>query len=306
VSRATRLPRPIDPLAGSRDGRYEDDAVIVLRSERLGRLPDGNWTGRTPHFVVGRDAGRIVVLQALEPRLLDDVASVLMDELFASGWVTGADTFERILTGIVLTWDDDPLAAWAAFYSASLAELDRLVDAASPAGLVPVYRRAEALVRAAGSHSVLDLGSCFGLFPLRLRAGAAGPGLDVTASDVSAGTCGLLRRVSVRLGQGLPVVHCDAAAVPLPDGCVDTVTLLHVLEHVDAEHGRRMLAEAARLARRRVVVAVPLEDEACVEHGHVRTITLADLRAEGIAARAGTPWRTAVEEHHGGWLVLTR
>ena len=60
------------------------------------------------------------------------------------------------------------------------------------------------------------------------------------------------------------------------------------------------MAEALRLARRRVVVAVPLEDEADETFGHVRTVSLDDLNRWGRSI--GRPYD--VHELHGGWLVV--
>ena len=61
-----------------------------------------------------------------------------------------------------------------------------------------------------------------------------------------------------------------------------------------------MVAEALRLAARRVVVAVPLEDEADETYGHVRTVSLDDLHRWG----RGTGCAYDVHEFHGGWLVI--
>ncbi len=143
---------------------------------------------------------------------------------------------------------------------------------------------------------MLELGCCFGFLSLRLAAA----GRSVTASDLSAGTVDLLAAVAPRLGIRVGTVAADAAHVPADDRCVDTVVLVHLLEHVEADHGGRILAEAVRLARRRVVVAVPLEEEADETWGHVRTVTLTDLAGWGAAS--GLPHE--VHEHHGGWLVL--
>jgi hypothetical protein len=318
----TALPRPIDPFAGSRNGRYEDDAVVVLRRDELTPGPTERWTTVTAHFALGRDRGRLVVVHALAPGAVDnDVAGLLDGELFAPGWASGADTFERLLTGIVLSCHDDALTAWEGFYRTTLdrlAELDAGLPTApagsaapegSLAGFAPVYRRAEELVRDAVTQSLLDLGTCFGFFPLRLAGrppGPAGERMSVRAADISASTCDLLGRVSHRLGSPLPVLVCDAACVPLPTADVDTVTLLHVLEHVDAGHGAAILAEAVRLARRRIVIGVPLEPEPDAAFGHLRSISLADLAEWGAGLAAGGPWRARVEEHHGGWLVLDR
>jgi hypothetical protein len=78
------------------------------------------------------------------------------------------------------------------------------------------------------------------------------------------------------------------------------VLLIHLLEHIEPTLGDRAVAEAIRVARRRVVIAVPLEDEPDETWGHVRTVSLDDLAAWGAAS--GHPHR--VVEHHGGWLVI--
>jgi hypothetical protein len=317
-------PRPIDPFAAGQGGRYEDDVVVVLRRTRLPRRSPG-FTAQTRSFAVGREDARLLLVHTLRlGEVDDDVAGLLLDgELFAPGWVVGEDTFERLLTGIVLSCDDDPLTCWEAFYRTSLRRLDSLLgtpagphapsggaggtDEGGPrtlTGYAPVYERAEHLVRAVGSRSLLDLGTCFGFFPLRMAAVREVE--HVTAVDIVPGTCELLARMSLRLRRPIPVLACDAASVPLPAMAVDTVTLLHLLEHVDAAHGARIVDEAMRLARRRVVVAVPLEDEPCAAFGHVRTLSVAGLAAWGAAIARGGGWQAHVAEHHGGWLVLDR
>jgi hypothetical protein len=55
-----------------------------------------------------------------------------------------------------------------------------------------------------------------------------------------------------------------------------------------------------RVARRRVVVAVPYEDVPEPVYGHLRTFDHADLDALGAATGA----RHRVDDDHGGWLVV--
>ncbi|MFI5066195.1 MAG: hypothetical protein ACHP9Z_19765, partial [Streptosporangiales bacterium] len=81
----------------------------------------------------------------------------------------------------------------------------------------------------------------------------------------------------------------------------ETVSVIHLLEHVTPEHGRAVLGEALRVARGQVVVAVPFEDEPSAVYGHVRTFDLATLTALGES----TGHRCSVHEDHGGWLVLS-
>jgi ubiquinone/menaquinone biosynthesis C-methylase UbiE len=96
------------------------------------------------------------------------------------------------------------------------------------------------------------------------------------------------------------VLAGDALAVPLADRCADTVFAVHLLEHLPPPAGAAVLAEMLRLARRRVVVAVPYEDEPNPTWGHVRTFDAAALTALG--AGTGRPFEVAC--YHGGWLVV--
>ncbi|MBI4943746.1 MAG: methyltransferase domain-containing protein [Actinobacteria bacterium] len=309
-------PMSVDPFRPAPDGRYVDEAVVVVRRRPMALAGPERWVGRTTHFGIGRLGGRLLVVHGLGTTSVSaDVSALVADELFAPGWVVGADAFESIVTGVVLTCHEDPGTAWEAFYRNTLYRLAELTDgtragsgtagAGTLAEFAPIYLRAEALVAQTGARSLLDLGSCFGFLPLRVADGRAGAVRDVLACDVAPGTARLLDVMSRRLGTPVRTMASDAARVPLPDAAVDVVTVLHLLEHVDAAHGARILAEATRLARRRVVVAVPIEDDADPTFGHVRTIGLDDLRRAGEPLRANG-WAARVDEHHGGWLVLDR
>lgn len=294
---------PIDPLRSERPGVYSDALVEVVR----GAVAPDHAT-RTCSFAFWSDRERIHLVHDLPDDLIDnDLAGLVAGELFAPGWLDGSELFERVVTGIVVSTSPDPLAAWTLFYRNTL---DRLAESGargnedpsgghdlvegSLAGYAPVYRRAHELI---GPGSMLELGSCFGFFSL-LSAGH----LEVTASDLTPNTVGLLARVAPRLGRRLDTVVCDAARVPRPDASFDTVVALHLLEHLPPEHGRAVLQEMQRVARRRVVVAVPYEDEPTAAYGHVRTFTPGDLA--DLGRRGGWQWH--VHDHHGGWLVLDR
>lgn len=293
-------PTPIDPLAPCGIG-YVDDLVEVVRTgDDRPRRTLG--TVRTGHFDISHEQHRVRIAHRVPLREVHaGLSELLSREIFAPGWLRGSDIFERILTGIVLTSIDDPLTAWEHFYRASLREIEaaaRLIDSPAAelhgaiAGYAPVYAHAEG--RLVGD-SVIELGSCFGFFSLRQASTR-----EVTAIDVSAGSIRLLEHVSGRLGPPVKTITADAAHVPLPDGVADTVVALHLLEHLEPQHGWRVVTEAIRLARRRVVIAVPFEDEPEELWGHVRTLDIEELAAYGL--RAGLPFE--VQEHHGGWLVL--
>lgn len=303
---ATRVepePRPILPLGVGLPGHYEDDRVVVDRAGHdRGRRPVG-WV-RTPHFEVGRLGHRIHVVHRLpKSRIDDDLTGLLADELFNPGWVSGADTFERIFSGVVMSSLDDPLDGWELFYRNTL---DRFLqpppDMAAAHGTIddyrPVYQRAVSLVP---PGEVLELGCCFGFLSLQL---AARDDVHVVASDVSAGTVSLLDAMRHRLGADVRTLVADASRVPLPDRYVDTVLAVHLLEHLSDADGTEVMAEALRLARHRVVIAVPFEAEPSVELGHIRVFDLESLAALAVDLQSG--WRATVSAHHGGWLVIDR
>jgi 2-polyprenyl-3-methyl-5-hydroxy-6-metoxy-1,4-benzoquinol methylase len=102
---------------------------------------------------------------------------------------------------------------------------------------------------------VVELGCCFGFLALRL----ADSGHRVTAVDISPGTVALLARMAPRLGLHVNAVAGDARSAPLESRSADTVLAVHLLEHLPEESGAAVLGEMLRLARRRIVVAVPYE-----------------------------------------------
>jgi hypothetical protein len=303
TSEATRPAGPIDPLAATVRGVYTDELVEVraagpVRPRRLLHMV------RTEHFDVTHVGDRMHVMHSVPAaRVDDDLAGLLADELFGPGWLRGPELFERIFTGVVRTMAEDPLASWELFYRNSLTRIAETIAGTTPpsgrhgtiAGYAPVHAHAESLL---ARGSVLELGSCFGFLSLRLAAA----GRRVTASDVSTGTMRLLAGVAPRLGDSLTIKVGDAARFPADDRCADTVLAIHLLEHLEPEEGDRAVAEAIRLAARRVVVAVPLEEEADETWGHVRTVSMAQLAAWGQAS--GHAYE--VHQHHGGWLVIDK
>ncbi|PTR31375.1 methyltransferase family protein [Rhodococcus sp. OK519] len=263
----------LDSLAPCAPGRWSHDHVTVER------IPSGpitlTRTGDSLHVrhSLGPDA--------LSERLVAEVTSSIGDASF------GQAEFELTMVGLVRSTVPDALESWTVYYRNSLEELQN-----GTADFAPIHDKAAELVRG----SVLDLGSCFGFLPLRL----ARAGVPVTATDILPGTMTLLEAVAPRLGVPIDTLVCDAASVPVPDDSADTVTAVHLLEHVDPETGADVVAEALRIARERVVIAVPYEDEATACHGHVRTFDARKLQEIGMST--GRPFE--VFEHHGGWLVL--
>ncbi|KYH46112.1 mycofactocin oligosaccharide methyltransferase MftM [Branchiibius sp. NY16-3462-2] len=292
---------PIDPFGPLVDGSYQDQLVTVTR-QNCGRPAGGTLVALTAHFEVSARGQHLWVRHCLRDDEIDeDLTGLLQNQLFEPGWVRGGDLFERLFTGVVRSVDPDPLRAWELYYRNTIRRIDALLAAphllGRPRGgiadFVPVYHYA--LQRIVG-REVVEAGACFGFLSLL----AARRGLQVTAGDLSPGTVRLLDAMAGRLGVPLDTFCADAAALPFEDDSADTVLLIHLLEHLDDEHGARAIAEALRVARQRVVVAVPFEEEPDEAFGHLRTLSLVDLH--GWGERTGCPFRT--HEFHGGWLII--
>lgn len=253
----------------------------------------------------------VAALAALVPAQAGPVDADLGDALAAGlhGRVPGdLGEFERRFVALVEAGHADPEQAWDGFYDRTLrrvaatwADLDAGAGPGAGPGTVATFTRIWA--RAVALHvgaSALDVGACFGFLPL---AWAARPGAPrLLAVDLSPASAALAARQARRLGRHVDVACADGTRLPLADGGVDTVLLLHVLEHVDAATSDRLLAEALRVARRRVVVAVPVEPAPDPVFGHLQVFDLARL----VLIGRRTCWATTVFEADGAWLVLDR
>ncbi len=285
----TTLPR-IDALRSCPAGRYEDGIVVVTRGKVAGITAEP-WPG-----------GRISVRHRLGAGELDDE---ITEPLAAALGPLSDDheVFARAFTGVVLTSRRDAGAAWEEFYRNSLARLAPAGPLSPPGppgppsgpGYSEVYRHAMELLP---GTTVADVGCGFGFLALHLAA----HGIAVTACDIDPGTTRLLGRMADRLALPLNAVTCDGRSGRLASVSVDAVALLHVLEHVQEAAAAALISEATRIARHRVVVAVPYEAQPTRLFGHLRTIDAGQLRKVG----AGSGWDYRVYDHHGGWLVLDR
>lgn len=285
-------PARIDPFVDTRLGVWHGDGVTVRRSRHTQH--GGVGPGNLPNLRAHRRDNRLIVEHHLTPDdLCDELATMIFTDLADIGMLHRQADFEEVFTGIIRSTVDGPENSWLTFYRNSVNRLE-----AGTAGFSPVHRRAANLIL---GPEVIDLGCCFGFFPLRLAA----MGIDVLATDLSVPTTDLLARMSGLLNRPLRTLACDARCVPLPDRSADTVTAVHLIEHLHPGQSFAVVQEALRLARRRVVIAVPFETEPTACFGHVQRFARSDLHRMALRLESGNPGlRATVEEHHGGWLIL--
>src|SRR5579859_5196580 len=103
-------------------------------------------------------------------------------------------------------------------------------------------------------RTLLDIGSGRGAFLWPLLD--AFPGLPVTCADILDHRVAGIQALHDGGIATLTAAQADATALPFADGSFDVVTQLEVLEHIPDT--RRALAEICRVARRFVVLSVPM------------------------------------------------
>jgi SAM-dependent methyltransferase len=238
-----------------------------------------------------------VTTAALDADLGDSIAANLL-----SHPVVDLAAFEAAFIATVEASAKTPDLAWDHFYDATLGRVTRgwgreLPGAGTVATFTRIWSRAAALSR---GPRVLDVGTCFGFFPLAWSSVPGAP--RMLATDLSAAAAMLAARQARRLTAGVDVVCADGTRLPVADRAFSTVHLLHVLEHVPAPVSEHLLLEALRVAERRVVVAVPVEVHPDPVFGHVQVFDLTRLAALGRC----TGWRASLVDADGAWLVLDR
>ncbi len=237
-----------------------------------------------------RDDSGVHLVHPYSPAdICDSVVVNELRQLVQDDVIAGQTEFEDAAVSLITSVHPDVHTAWRAFYANSVAELQ-----GGTAEFSPVHRRARSLL---AGDSVLEVGCCFGFFALQCAA----DGRTVTATDICGGALDLLDDASEHLNLPVTTQRGDVRALPFADQSFDTVTVLHLLEHLDPHDVDGAIAESCRVARRRVVIAVPYELEASPHFGHLTTISAKDVKRW---AKVAPGRRKEIFSDHGGWLVI--
>ncbi len=247
-------------------------------------------------FTVIADDHRVQIGHDLEHGSLSEaVIPTMARDLLDTGVLRTVDEFHGAVTALVTSREASWQECWSAYYASSIAAL-----AEGRCPFSPIHDRA---VTELVGTSALEIGCCFGFLSLRL----AREGVDTVAVDLDPSVLRLLWTCAPA-DQPAPRPLClDARATPLVAESADTVYLVHVLEHLDEPTGWSVVLEALRLARHRLVIAVPFEEVVVTQYGHVRAFDILALkRLAGRIEQVTTPGRarTRVDAYHGGWLVV--
>ncbi|MBX5448971.1 class I SAM-dependent methyltransferase [Thermogemmatispora sp.] len=316
--------------------RVEDLIVIdghrTRREVLAERLQAGGYRlWQTAHFLLAeRDQEpRRLLVHFFAPRELDaDLGACFLNELRPAGWLAGPDDLGRLFAGVIGSSDPhDPARAWRRYGENTLQRYRSLLQAdhaahsqTSPCPDSPItifaslYRRVRLLLQqepAGATGRLLDAGCSFGFLPLLLAE--ACPGLkEIVGLDLRPDAFLIAQQLAAERGwRQIRFVQADLCRAEqiIALGQFDTVVALHVLEHFDPEEGEQVLSHLLMVARRRLIIAVPYEEQPEPVYGHRQTFSPTAL--DELGRRCLKRWgqyqgRYWCEECAGGLLVIER
>lgn len=303
--------------------------VIVVNGYRANRsllkqrfAEGGYCLHETKHFLLFTRAEepKLVLVHwfALE-ELHTNLSHYLAEELRPSGIITSNRTLGEFMAGIVggTLYPDDVRRAWNYFGTNTLQHLLTLVGSAvtshmpdygSLGASATLYQR---VLELSVGERFLDAACNGGYFPL-LVAERIPFVSRVVGVDLDADVFKVARELAEE--RQLTTVHYLQADLLTDDlstrGMFDTVTALHVLEHFTEKEMYQVLANLLSVTARRLICAVPYEEELSKEYDHKQLFTRAKLEAVGTwcieqLQGAARMWYEAISPV-GGLLLLER
>lgn len=250
----------------------------------------------------------------------EDVATFIGEELAPLGFPASGKEFGDALFGIVASTCPPSLMCpkchrlhldhpqiWRHFSLNSLHRLERLLrepprddrTVSHLAQFAAIYRR---IMECRSGTSLLDVGTNLGLLPVLLVDGRSVlVGCDnrqesiISASDLAEAA-----------GANVSFVLADVLATDFVRvGTYDTVTAVHVLEHLSERDVAIALGHMLEVTRRRLIVAVPYETDLQGFYGHEQVFTPRKLERWGrwCVEHLGDG-EYSIEDVSGGFLVV--
>ncbi|MBE3566980.1 MAG: class I SAM-dependent methyltransferase [Thermogemmatispora sp.] len=288
---------------------------------------------RTFHFLLAwrsRESERPVPEERLLAHWLSEresdnrLVDYLQQELVSIGWLQDEADFSAALNALVVSFEPArPLRAWRLFALNTFTRLSERIaqvpasiatgtenteDSETIASFAAIYRRLFSLLQ---GNSLLDVGCACAYWPLLVaKGGHCLPG-PIVAVDRRVEALRLSALLAETLGLAAQLRFeqqdlCQPAFLRL--GQFDTVTAIHLLEHLEESQLPLALDQLLQVTRRRLLIVVPYEEQAQICYGHRQVFSTAKLQfwgqwcLEQLEGRA-TYW---CEDLLGGLLVVER
>ncbi len=271
---------------------------------------------RTPHFLIAYaspDEVTTLVHNFSAEEIDNNVVYYLIKELMPHGLVTSDQAFGDALVSIVTSiLPNDPVAAWGYFSLNTLNHLRKHLDNDFPANgedfissFATIYRRLFALK--VGS-SLLDVGCACAFWPILVAERIQDKsnkivGVDnrLDAINLSTHLAALTKKDSLEFALA-DVLTSEFLQV----GHFDTVTAIHLLEHLSEAQIPQVLDHLLKVTRQRLIIAVPYENQPERAYGHEQVWSHEKLEAWGqwSVSHLLSSGRAYCEDVQGGLLII--
>ncbi len=264
----------------------------------------------TEHFLLARppDTDRVTLVHRFLPTEIDNnLVDCLMQEL--SGLMTTDQAFGHAMIGVVNSIKPhDPVGAWGIFSLNTLRRFREYLDEpdleyplTTIGACATIYRR---LFLLKVGKSLLDVGCACAFWPALVAERDPDSYERIVGVDNRLDAIHLSQHMAALIDkQDLRFLQLDLLGTRFVEelGTFDTVTAIHILEHLSEEH-------LLQVTGHRLIVAVPYEQQATVAYGHAQIFTQEKLDQWGtwcveLLEDRGRYW---CEDVAGGLLIVER
>ncbi len=252
----------------------------------------GYTINTTAHFVLCQQqaSNQNILLHTFDQNDIDaDLICFITDELGSFNIAQTARTFGATLFGIIASTFPSPrhqATIWNHFCLNTLTKLRSQItqplftEDQSPyiTPFANIYRRIAELFT---GQSLLDVGSSFGFFPILMAELMSDSRIIGCDNNPDAVTLATNLAQATNTHQTTFILQ-DVLAADFSDiGYFDTVTAIHLLEHLSEEHIALALTNLLRTTQQRLIIAVPYEKQPETAYGHQQIFTREKLEHWG-------------------------
>ncbi len=324
-------PQPTE--SRGRPGKRRVQAVVVenfkvisqpgstYEKTRAHLMGQGWQIHETEHFLFARapSTASILLVHRFSAQEIDNsLGEYLVQELAPYGLLPGEGAFGAAMRGVVASiCPGDPVAAWGFFSLNTLQRLRTKLDTSSPGAaadegdlLLPFARMYRRLLALLVGSSLLDVGCACAFWPLLVAERHPEQFKRIVGVDNRTDALALSEQLA-------SLARIDTAEFVLADvlsaefatlGSFDTVTAIHLLEHLSEEQLPLALTHLLQVTGHRLLIAVPYEEQPTLAYGHAQVFTHAKLEAWGHWCIEWLDGRGKMhcEDLAGGLLLIER
>jgi 2-polyprenyl-3-methyl-5-hydroxy-6-metoxy-1,4-benzoquinol methylase len=289
-----------------------------LNRYREQRRSQSYQISETGHFVICQQPSshRIILMHTFtQSEINADLIRFIEEELPASGIIETEKQFGATLFAVLASTFSAPRdqqTIWRHFCLNTLDSLHEHIahpDLITPTSYIgpfaAIYRRVFELFT---GQSLLDVGCSFGFLPV--LAAERYPHTRITAVDKNPDAINLSTDLAAATGtHSVTFTLLDVLSEDFPkQEHFDTVTAIHLLEHLPEQDMPFALAHLLQVTNKRLLIAVPYEEAAQALYGHHQVFTPEKLNYWGawcLEQLKGKD-RYWCEEVMGGMLIIER